>query len=53
MWCETLIDFEFGGNFGLFPIATANRFGKKYVAHNYTSVFFAYGGVMASPQKRR
>ncbi len=39
----TLIGFNFGGNFALFPTATADLFGTKYVGQNYGWVFLAYG----------
>ncbi len=35
--------FNFGGNFALFPAATADFFGNKNVGKNYGFVFFAYG----------
>ena len=38
-----LIGFNFGGNFALFPVATADAFGKKYIAQNYGFVFLSYG----------
>jgi len=38
-----LIGFNFGGNFALFPTATADTFGTKYLAQNYGWVFLAYG----------
>jgi len=38
-----LIDFNFGGNFALFPAATADFFGNKNVGSNYGWVFTAYG----------
>ncbi len=37
------IGFNFGGNFALFPTATAILFGAKNVASNYPFVFSAYG----------
>lgn len=37
------IGFNFGGNFALFPVATANLFGTKNVGSNYPFVFTAYG----------
>ena len=37
------IGFNFGGNFTLFPIATASLFGSKNVGSNYPFVFTAYG----------
>ena len=39
----TLIGFNFGGNFALFPMITANTFGAKTVGQNYGWVFLAYG----------
>lgn len=38
-----LIGFNFGGNFALFPAATADYFGNKTVGTNYPWVFMAYG----------
>ena len=38
-----LIGFNFGGNFALFPAATADFFGNKKVGGNYGWVFTAYG----------
>lgn len=38
-----IIGFNFGGNFALFPAATADFFGNKTVGRNYGFVFFAYG----------
>ena len=38
-----LIGFNFGGNFALFPSATADLFGSKYLGANYGWVFCAYG----------
>jgi MFS family permease len=38
-----IIGFNFGGNFALFPAATADFFGNKTVGHNYGWVFLAYG----------
>ena len=37
------IGFNFGGNFALFPAATAELFGAKNVGSNYPFVFTAYG----------
>ncbi len=37
------IGFNFGGNFALFPAATADFFGNKNVGVNYGWVFTAYG----------
>ncbi len=39
----TLIGFNFGGNFALFPTVTADLFGNKNVGRNYGWVFTAYG----------
>lgn len=39
----TLIGFNFGGNFSLFPTITADTFGTKNVGQNYPFVFLAYG----------
>jgi len=39
----TLIGFNFGGNFALFPMITAGTFGAKYIGQNYGWVFLAYG----------
>lgn len=39
----TLIGFNFGGNFALFPAATADMFGNQNVGVNYPWVFLAYG----------
>lgn len=38
-----LIGFNFGGNFALFPVATADLFGARSVGKNYGWVFLAYG----------
>jgi len=38
-----IIGFNFGGNFALFPAATADYFGNKNVGTNYPWVFMAYG----------
>jgi len=38
-----VIGFNFGGNFALFPAATADFFGNKNVGSNYPLVFLAYG----------
>jgi len=37
------VGFNFGGNFALFPAATADYFGTKNVGINYGLVFTAYG----------
>ncbi|VAW19314.1 hypothetical protein MNBD_BACTEROID01-190 [hydrothermal vent metagenome] len=39
----TLIGFNFGGNFALFPTITADTFGTKNIGQNYPFVFLAYG----------
>lgn len=39
----TLIGFNFGGNFSLFPYITADTFGTRSVGQNYGWVFLAYG----------
>ena len=38
-----VIGFNFGGNFALFPAATADYFGNKNVGTNYGWMFTAYG----------
>ncbi len=38
-----IIGFNFGGNFALFPAATADVFGNKNIGTNYPFVFLAYG----------
>jgi len=38
-----IIGFNFGGNFALFPAATADFFGNANVGKNYGYVFLAYG----------
>ena len=38
-----LIGFNFGGNFALFPAATADSFGLENVGLNYGFVFMSYG----------
>ena len=38
-----VIGFNFGGNFALFPAATADFFGNINVGRNYGYVFLAYG----------
>ena len=46
-----IIGFNFGGNFALFPAATADFFGNKNVGTNYGWVFLAYGFAgIAGPQ---
>jgi OFA family oxalate/formate antiporter-like MFS transporter len=39
----TLIGFNFGGNFALFPALTADEFGNRVVGQNYPYVFLSYG----------
>ncbi|MBU4273514.1 MAG: OFA family MFS transporter [Planctomycetes bacterium] len=39
----TIVGFNFGGNFALFPAATADFFGNKNVGANYGWVFSSYG----------
>lgn len=39
----TLIGFNFGGNFALFPTITADTFGTENVGQNYPYVFLSYG----------
>lgn len=39
----TLIGFNFGGNFALFPALTADEFGNTAVGNNYPWVFLSYG----------
>jgi len=46
-----IIGFNFGGNFALFPAATADFFGNQHVGRNYGWVFLAYGVAgIAGPQ---
>lgn len=46
----TLIGFNFGGNFALFPAFTADTFGNANVGRNYPFVFLSYGvGGIAGP----
>ena len=46
-----VIGFNYGGNFALFPAATADLFGNKSVGSNYPYVFLAYGvGGIIGPQ---
>jgi len=47
----TIIGFNFGGNFALYPAATADFFGNKTVGVNYGWMFTAYGvGGLVGPQ---
>jgi len=39
----SIIGFNFGGNFALFPAAVADLFGDRNVSTNYPLVFLAYG----------
>lgn len=39
----TLIGFNFGGNFALFPALTADEYGNSSVGQNYPLVFLSYG----------
>ncbi|NGX42373.1 MAG: putative MFS-type transporter YhjX, partial [Chlamydiae bacterium] len=39
----TIIGFNYGGNFALFPVATADFFGNKNVGTNYPWVFLSFG----------
>jgi len=39
----TLIGFNFGGNFALFPALTADEFGNAAVGNNYPWIFLSYG----------
>ena len=44
------IGFNFGGNFALFPLLTAEMFGTKHLGANYGAVFTSYGvGGIAGP----
>ena len=46
----TIIGFNFGGNFALFPSITADTFGTKNVGSNYPLIFLSYGvGGIAGP----
>ncbi len=46
-----IIGFNFGGNFALYPAATADYFGNKSVGVNYGWMFTAYGvGGLVGPQ---
>ncbi|MBN1884776.1 MAG: MFS transporter, partial [Candidatus Krumholzibacteriota bacterium] len=46
-----IIGFNFGGNFALFPAATADFFGNRNLGTNYGWVFLAYGVAgIAGPQ---
>ncbi len=39
----TLIGFNYGGAFALFPTITADTFGPRHIGQNYGWVFLAYG----------
>jgi OFA family oxalate/formate antiporter-like MFS transporter len=39
----SIVGFNFGGNFALFPSATADLFGAKHLGANYGWVFTSYG----------
>ncbi len=43
VFAASIIGFNFGGNFALFPAITADYFGNKNVGINYGWVFSAYG----------
>ncbi len=46
----TLVGFNFGGNFALFPMITAGTFGARNIGQLYGFVFLAYGiGGIAGP----
>ena len=46
----TLIGFNFGGNFALFPTLTADLFGTQRIGQTYPFVFLSYGvGGVAGP----
>lgn len=52
-----LVGFNFGGNFALFPSATADLFGAKSIGANYGLVFTSYGlagvaGIFAANQAK-
>ena len=38
-----VLAFNYGGNFSLFPTATRDTFGPKYISQNYGWVFLSYG----------
>ncbi|MFC1790199.1 OFA family MFS transporter [Patescibacteria group bacterium] len=40
---SSLIGFNFGGNFALFPAITADAFGAEHFGQNYGWVFLSYG----------
>ncbi|MBF0471321.1 MAG: MFS transporter, partial [Gammaproteobacteria bacterium] len=39
----TLIGFNYGGSFALFPALTADQFGTRSVGQNYPYIFLSYG----------
>lgn len=39
----SMLGFNYGGNFALFPTMTADIFGEKYIGQNYGWVFLAFG----------
>ncbi len=46
----SLIGFNFGGNFALFPAITSDTFGNERIGQNYPLVFLSYGvGGIAFP----
>ncbi|MBN1283674.1 MAG: OFA family MFS transporter [Proteobacteria bacterium] len=40
---SAIVGFNFGGNFALFPAATADFFGNRSVGTNYPWIFMSYG----------
>jgi OFA family oxalate/formate antiporter-like MFS transporter len=45
-----IIAFNYGANFTVFPMATGEIFGRKYLSSNYGYVFFAFGiGALFGP----
>ncbi|MFP4109219.1 MAG: OFA family MFS transporter [Desulfonatronovibrio sp.] len=47
----SIIGFNFGGNFALFPAATADYFGARNLGQNYGWIFLSYGVAgIAGPQ---
>lgn len=38
-----IVGFSFGASFALFPLATADHYGLKYLGSNYGLIFTAYG----------
>lgn len=43
IFAASVIGFNFGGNFALFPAITADYFGNKNLGNNYGFMFTAYG----------